>query len=59
MMSRNLIGVDPNPTEPGSYNIDIEGIMACCAIYAEFDGEKWHIPEYYVEDKDGKVWWYD
>lgn len=59
-MSRHLIGVDPNPSEPGEYNIEIEGIVSCCAIFVNFDGEKWDIPSYYFETgQDCKVWWYD
>lgn len=58
-MDRHLIGVDPNPSKPGEYNIEIEGIMSCFAIFATFDGEKWDIPEFYFsQKKDCKVWWY-
>jgi hypothetical protein len=54
-MNRYLIGRDKNPEKPGSYNVDVEGIMFCCAYYLEFDGISWEIPS---EFADRKIWWY-
>jgi hypothetical protein len=35
------------PDTPGTYNVLIDGIMSCTAIYYEFDGEQWIIPEWF------------
>jgi hypothetical protein len=50
------IGVDPNPTEPGSYNVEVENIMFCMAEYFHFDGGKWDIP---TEFQGRRIWWYN
>lgn len=43
------------PDIPGEYNVIIDGIMSCAAIYYEFDGEKWIIPD---EWKDRNTHWW-
>lgn len=48
------IGVDPNPPA-GSYVVDVENIMFCCAQFIEFDGEQWHIPSDFT---GRRIWWY-
>jgi hypothetical protein len=50
------IGVDPNPTEPGSYNVEVENIMFCMPEYFKFDGEKWDIPTHF---QGRRIWWYN
>lgn len=47
------------PTEPGSYNVAIRGIMSCAAIYWDFDGTKWVDTTPYVRElKEGTAkWW--
>ena len=53
------IGVDPNPTKPGHYQIEVEDIMFSQAAYAEFDGEKWEDLSSYMYDYPKRVWWYE
>ena len=50
------IGVDPNPTEPGHYNVQVDNIMFCMPEYFKFDGEKWNIPTHF---QGRKIWWYN
>jgi hypothetical protein len=50
---------DP-PKEAGYWNVDIKGIMACCAIYWLYDGEKWHTCSFLQgELSEGKARWFD
>lgn len=45
------------PSKPGSYEIDVEGIMFCFAQFLNFDGERWEtIPKYWA---NRKIFWYD
>lgn len=49
------------PTEPGSYNVSIKGIMSCGPIFCDFDGEKWvGFKSYDKNDlKPGDAFWYE
>ena len=53
------IGVDPNPTKPGHYYIDIGKIIPSTFFkFAYFDGEKWDLSKYALTGTE-RIWWYE
>ena len=47
------------PTEPGEYNVIIDGIMSFAPILWDFDGEKWVDTKPWVEELiEGSAVWF-
>lgn len=53
---RNLICEEFNPTEAGTYCVDVEGMRYCVPYYLTFDGVNWtDIPDKFIGKQ---IWWY-
>lgn len=53
---RKEIGVDSNPSKPGTYGVTIEGIRSMLPITLVFDGQLWNIDR---EFRNRRIWWYE
>lgn len=55
-ISMKEIGVDANPSKPGTYDVEVDGILSIFQITLDFDGQSWNIDGAF---QGKRIWWFD